>query len=102
MFEPPLVDFLLGPRERRGGLVVVGDKSIDVLLQLLDRGERFATQRLALENGEPGLDLIEPRRASGGEMEMDLWVLLEPGLAFLVGVEIVEDDMQFTIREGLD
>src|SRR5579862_3438573 len=33
---------------------------------------------------------------------MDLWVLLEPGLALLVGVEIVEDDVQFTIREGLD
>jgi hypothetical protein len=35
-------------------------------------------------------------------MEMDSGVFLEPGLVLLVGVEIVEDDVQLAIREGGD
>jgi hypothetical protein len=33
-------------------------------------------------------------------MEMDIGVFLEPALVLLVGVEIVEDDVQLAIREG--
>ena len=39
VFEPPLVNPLLGPGEWLGGLVVCRDEGIDVLLQLLDGGE---------------------------------------------------------------
>jgi hypothetical protein len=100
VFEPPLVDFFLGPSEWLGCLIVGGDESIDVLLQLLEGGEGSAAQRLALEDGKPSLDLIKPRRARRDEMEMDFWVFLEPTLVLLMGVEIVEDDVEFSIREG--
>src|ERR671938_815584 len=33
-------------------------------------------------------------------MEADLRMLLEPAIALLVGVEIVEDDVQLAVREG--
>ena len=79
-FEPPLVDFFLGPSEWLGCLIVGGDESIDVLLQLLEGGEGSAAQRLALEDGKPSLDLIKPRRARRDEMKMDFWVFLEPTL----------------------
>jgi len=36
VFEVPLVDPFLGPRERHGGIDVCGDDCVDVLLQLLD------------------------------------------------------------------
>src|SRR6516164_9026828 len=71
-----------------------------MLLQLFDRGERCAVQRLALKNGKPSLDPIEPRRPRRGEMEVDVWMFLEPAIALLMGVEIIEHDMQLAIREG--
>jgi hypothetical protein len=40
--------------------VVVGDEVINVFPELGDRGERGAAQRLAGEDGEEDLDLIEP------------------------------------------
>src|ERR1700692_929044 len=33
-------------------------------------------------------------------MEMDVGVFLEPALVLLMGVEVVEDDVEFAIREG--
>src|SRR6516225_1590559 len=33
-------------------------------------------------------------------MEMDVRVLVQPALILLVGVEIIEDDVQLAIREG--
>jgi hypothetical protein len=44
IFEPPLVDLFLSPDERLGCLVVCGDESIDVLLQLLDGSEGGAVE----------------------------------------------------------
>src|SRR6202008_139971 len=98
VFEPPLVDLLLGPGEWRSCLIVGCDECIDV--QLLERGEGCAAKRLALEDGKPGLDLIEPGRARWREMEADLRMSLEPAIALLMGVEIIEDDVQFAVREG--
>ena len=60
VLEPPLADFFLGPCEWRGCFVVGGDERIDVLLELLDGGEGSTVERLALEDGKPNLDLIEP------------------------------------------
>ena len=102
IFEPPLVDLFLGPGEGLGSLIVGCDKSIDVPLQLLDGAEGGAVQRLALEDGEPCLDLIEPRRSGWDEMEMDIEVSLEPALVLFIGVEIIQDDVQLAIREGGD
>ena len=33
-------------------------------------------------------------------MEVDVWMFLEPAIAFLMGVEIIEDDVQLAVREG--
>jgi hypothetical protein len=33
-------------------------------------------------------------------MEVDVWMFLEPAIALLMGVEIIEDDVQVAIREG--
>ena len=71
-----------------------------MLLQLFDRGERCAVQRLALKDGKPSLDPIEPRRPRRGEMEVDAWMFHEPAIALLMGVKIIEDDVQLAIREG--
>jgi hypothetical protein len=40
-----------GPDERPGMLIVGFDEGIDVLLELIDRGERRALQRLSLQDG---------------------------------------------------
>ncbi len=99
-FEGALANFFLGPDEWLGPLVIFSDEGIDVLLQLLDGGERCAAERLALQNGEPYLDLIEPRRSCRREVEVHLGVLLEPMLILLVGVEVVDDDVKLAIRKG--
>ena len=67
------MDFVLGPDERLSVFVVGFDVGIDVLLELFDGGERCAAQRLALQDREPDLDLIEPRRAGRREVEMSHW-----------------------------
>src|SRR6516225_5504555 len=35
-------------------------------------------------------------------MEVDFWMFLEPAIAFLVSVEIVDNDVHLAIREGGD
>src|SRR5271169_1290936 len=55
---------------------------------------------IGLEGGKPSLDLIEPRRPRRGEIEVHVWMVLEPAIALLMGVEIIEDDVQLAIREG--
>src|ERR1700724_105187 len=71
-----------------------------MLLQLFDRGERCPVQLLALKDGKPSLDSIEPRRPRRGEMEVDVWMFLEPAIALLMGVEIIEDDVQLAVRKA--
>ena len=56
---------------------------------------------LALKDGKPSLDLIEPRRPRRVEMEVDVWMFLEPAIALLMGVEIIEDDVQRAIRKAV-
>jgi hypothetical protein len=53
---------------------------------------------LALEDGKPSLDLIEPGRTRWREMEVDLWMFLEPAIALLM--DVVIKDEQFAAREG--
>src|SRR4029450_2594943 len=102
-FEAFLMDLGLGPGER-GGIGVVGlDEGIDVLSQLLDRGEGSAVQGFSLQDGEPDFHLIEPGGPRRGEVEMNVGVTLEPAiLAGLVGVEIVENDVDGGVGVGGD
>ena len=99
-FEGSLANFFPGPDEWLGPGVIFCDERIDMLLQLLDSRERCAAERLALQNGEPYLDLIEPRRSCRREVEVHFGVLLEPTLILLVGVEVVDDDVKLAIRKG--
>src|SRR5689334_5380206 len=46
------------------------------------------------------LDLIEPGRACRREMKFHVGMRLEPILVFLVGVEIIEDDVKLAVRKG--
>ena len=88
------MDVCLGPDERLGVLVVGLDESIDVLPELLDRGEGGTAQGLALEDREPNLDLVEPGGASRREVEVTVGMALEPAVDLgLVGTKVVEDDM---------
>ena len=89
-FEALLVDCGFGPSEGRGIGVVAGDEVIDVLPELVDRGEGGSAERFAGEDGEPDLDLIEPGSPCRGEVEVDVGVSLEPLLVLLVSVEVVE------------
>jgi hypothetical protein len=95
-----LEDLLPDPGKWRGWLIVGCGECIDVLPQLLNRGEGCAVKRLALEDGKPSLDLIEPERARRREIEVDLRMFLEPAIALLAGVEIIEDDVQLAVWEG--
>ena len=55
-------------------------------------------QRLAAEDAEPYFHLIEPRGVGGDVVEADVLVLLQPAVAFgLVGIEIIENDMDLLV-----
>ena len=49
-----------GPAKRLGVGVVVRDELIDALHELLDAGERAATDGLVGDQGEEALDLVQP------------------------------------------
>jgi len=86
-------DFRFCPDERFRTFVVGFDERIDMLLELLDRGEQCAGQRLALQDGEPSLDLIEPRGACRRKVECHKRVAFQPFVVLLMGIQIVEDDL---------
>jgi hypothetical protein len=58
-------------------------------------GEHAAGDHVALEFGEPQLDLVEPRRVSRREVQAEVGMLVEERrhLLGLVGREVVEDDV---------
>jgi hypothetical protein len=57
-------------------------------------------RRLPLQDREPYLDLIEPGRACRREMKLHVGVVLEPMFVFLVGIEVVEDDVKLAVRKS--
>ena len=99
VFETALMDLL--PGERFSLLVVCINESIDVLLQFADGSEGRAGERLPLQDREPTLHLIEPGCSCRRE-ESAPWVSREPSFVLLVGIEIVQDDVKFAVREGGD
>ena len=54
-----------GPGKRAGGLVVGVDEGIDVGPELIHAPETCMTERVADENGEPALHLVEPGGMGG-------------------------------------
>jgi len=50
----------IGPFERFGGAVVVTDEAHQFARQVLDRAKDAAGDDVALDLGEPVLDLVEP------------------------------------------
>src|SRR4051812_4928527 len=61
-----------GPLERLSeGAVEVGDEGLDAGLQVLLGGEAGAPQQLAHKDGEPDLDLVQPRGVLGREVKAD-------------------------------
>jgi hypothetical protein len=62
----------LGPLERLcRGRVEVGDESLDTRFEVALRGETPAPQQFARQDREPNLDLVQPRRVLGDEIETD-------------------------------
>src|SRR3989442_8221254 len=71
---------IFGPYEGRRMAVPVGDVGLDMANQCADRVERAPANGLSGEDPEPGLDHVEPGRALGREVKLDLGMLVEPGL----------------------
>src|SRR5580765_7128964 len=93
----------ISPDEWLGVLIIGFDEGIDVLPELLDGGEGGAVQGLSFKDREPDLDLIEPGGSGRSEVEMHIRVTLEPAVVFgLVGVEVVEDDVDGGVRVASD
>src|ERR1700746_1864442 len=94
------MDVFLGPYEGRVFVVVRIDVGIDVFLKLLEACEGGAAKRLPLQDRKPYLDLIEPGRTCRREMKLNVGGGLEPMFVFLVGFEVVEDDVKLSTRKG--
>jgi len=71
------------------------DELIDSGDEFFDALERSAPDGLLGDESEPSLDLIEPGRVSGCEVEMEAWSRCEPGayLGVLVGCVVVDDQV---------
>src|SRR6516165_1384316 len=103
MLEAALVDLRLGPDEGLGVAIIGFDEGIDVLPELLDRGEGRAAERLTFEDREPDLDLVEPRSAGRREVEADVGMAREPEISLgFMGAQVVEHDMNGLARIGGD
>ena len=97
-----MADFFLGPDEGLGFFVVGVDEGIDVFLQLLKAGKGSATKRLTLQDGEPIFDLIELGCSCRREMKVHPGVLVEPTLILLMGVEVIENDVEVAAWKSRD
>ena len=74
-----------------GVLTVGGDEGIDLPAQLAWRGEAGTGQGLARQDGEPDLDLIEPRGVGRGEVKIDVLAAGQPAIVFgLVSIQVVK------------
>src|SRR5271167_3000226 len=90
-------DLALAPDERSGPLIVCGGEILDRLRQLLGTAKARAGQGLSGKDAEPDLDLVKPTRRSRREVERDIGVRGKPGLVFLMGAVVVEDDVDLAV-----
>src|SRR5829696_77335 len=89
--EVLLMDGCGGPGEGLGAGVVAFDEGIDLVPDLLGRGEAGALQGGTAEDGEPDLDLVHPGGVGRGEVEADVLMARQPSVPLrLVGLEIIE------------
>src|SRR5260370_5987630 len=86
------------PDKGSGGLVIAFDECVDVSDELLDADKGLSRERLAGEDREPDLDLVEPRGMGRRVVEPDILVALQPHVPLgLVRREVVEHDMDFAL-----
>src|SRR5579883_3567352 len=76
-------------------LIPLLDEAQDLGLHLLQAGEAWRHQALALDDGEPLLHLVHPRAVHGREVEMEPGVPSQPGpdLFAAVRAHVIADDM---------
>ena len=75
-------------------LVVSIDEVIDGFTELFDIDKAGSLERLATQNAKPAFNLIKLGSVSGLKVQMHVGMALEPAVVLgLVGIEIVEDDM---------
>ena len=67
------------PNIRLGLAVVLGDVVLDGLLQFPNIVKDAAANAFVGEIAEETFNLIEPGGTGGSEMQVEAWVLLEPG-----------------------
>src|SRR2546425_8775595 len=89
---------VLGPYEWGRMTIPLSDVGLEVADQGTDGVEGAPTDRLAGQDAEPRLDQVQPGRAFGSEVKLDLRMLREPGLHSRGRVRgrVVEDDVQLT------
>ena len=91
------LDFSFAPNERSGVLAVGGGEIADRLNEVLGAAETRVAQRLALEDSEPYLNLVEPVGACRREVEGNVGMCCEPIIIFLVGAQVIENDMNVAL-----
>ena len=91
------------PMKRFGKAVVGCDEAIDTLAHLLNRVEAGGSEGCTAKDAEPDFDLVEPAGMGRREVKVDIGVAGEPGIVSgFVGVEVVEDNMEFLVRVSGD
>src|ERR1700682_218371 len=92
----------LGPHERPGVLVVLGDVIQQELLELPFRSVHALRQTLFAKDAEEAFDHVNPGGMCGGVVEMHLGMSSQPALGgfVFVNVEVVEDDAQLPFWKG--
>ena len=95
--------FGFGPDERLGVFIAGLNEGVDVLVELGGGGERGTVQRLSFQDREPDLHLVEPGSPRRREVKLHVRVPLQPAIVLgLVGVEVVERDVDLLVRIGDD
>lgn len=90
-----MIRIVVDPLQRLGVLVVFPDVAHEFLVEILDVGEDPSRDHVALDAGEPVLDLVEPGRVGGRVVHRHVGVLGEEvrhGLS-LVAADVVADDV---------
>ena len=81
--------------------VVSTDEVIDRFTQLFDIDKAGSPERLAAQNAKPAFNLIKPGSVGRRKVQMHVGMALEPAVVLgLVGIEVVEDDVELAARKG--
>lgn len=70
---------------------------MDGLDKLLDARKTRVVQCLALQDAKPDFDLVEPAGTGGGEVKNHVWVCGQPLVVSLVGIGVVQDDVDLPV-----